>query len=364
MNRNMDINGVTECVRILRGFIGPKQLDTIGKLCRGEEREFFRSKLAELAAIVSQMPSTYETDGQKGDAVAHLHYFVGSCDWWITEKDKGAPDDTPADLQSQAFGLADLGLGERELGYISLPEIFSAGAELDLHWTPKTIAEINHEKAAEAAARFLDATKEEPEEPEEPVTPITFPARPAKGGFDPAKPLVGDWRYEPKLNGWRAMLHLPTGCLYNRHGEALSIGNQFRWATGELYERFNRQVTWVDCEALERRHTILQGWLIVLDLVMPDVPYLERREIMAAGNLNPLEFVPNADCAGLVRMLPSYREDQAEAIWEAMQLANTALAAPLYEGFVAKRADSLYPIQTRSGDEVTPDWVKMRFIYG
>ena len=196
------------------------------------------------------------------------------------------------------------------------------------------------------------------------MTPITYPARPAKGGFDPARPLPGDWRYEPKLNGWRALLHLPTGCLYNRHGEALSIGNQFRWAVGELVTRFGNEYTWLDCEALERRHGLLQGWLIVLDLVIPDVPYLERRERLAAGNLNPLEFMPTVNAAGWVRMLPSYTEDQAADMWELMQMANQSFAAPFYEGLVAKRATSTYPIQTRSGDEVTPDWVKMRFLFG
>lgn len=38
--------------------------------------------------------------------------------------------------------LADLGQGFRELGYISLPEILEAGAELDFHFTPVTVGEI------------------------------------------------------------------------------------------------------------------------------------------------------------------------------------------------------------------------------
>lgn len=195
------------------------------------------------------------------------------------------------------------------------------------------------------------------------MTPITYPARPAKGGFDPAHPLPGDWRYEPKLNGWRTLLHRPTGALYNRHGEALSIGSQFRWAVGELNTRFS-DFTWIDCEALERRHGMLQGWLIVLDLVVPEIPYLERRQMMAAAGLNHLEFMPTPEASGWVRMLPSYTEAEAGDMWEMMQLANERFAAPFYEGLVAKRATSTYPIQTRSGEEVTPDWVKMRFLYG
>jgi hypothetical protein len=73
--------------------------------------------------------------------VVHLHYFRGSCDVWLTELDKGAPDDEADDYQSQAFGLTDLGYGP-ELGYVSIPEITRAGMELDLHWKPVTVGEI------------------------------------------------------------------------------------------------------------------------------------------------------------------------------------------------------------------------------
>ncbi|MHB1531426.1 hypothetical protein [Acidithiobacillus sp.] len=47
------------------------------------------------------MPKNYDTDGQGGDAVAFLHYFTGSWDWYITEKDVDSDDKG----QIQAFGL-------------------------------------------------------------------------------------------------------------------------------------------------------------------------------------------------------------------------------------------------------------------
>jgi len=87
------------------------------------------------------MPETYGQDGKGSAAVVFLHYFTGGCDFYLTEKDRGDPDDAPEDFQSQAFGLANLGQGG-ELGYISLPEILSCGAELDFHWEPKTLEEI------------------------------------------------------------------------------------------------------------------------------------------------------------------------------------------------------------------------------
>lgn len=118
----------------LRGFIGTAQLSVIGELCRGEEKQFFFDKLVELADTVQTMPVTYGTDGQGDQAVVQLHYFTQGCDWYITERDCESE-------QLQAFGKADLGYGG-ELGYISLVEILECEAELDLHWTPKKLAEI------------------------------------------------------------------------------------------------------------------------------------------------------------------------------------------------------------------------------
>ena len=80
------------------------------------------------------MPVTYETNGQGMEATAFLHHFTGGADWYITELDIEA-------VQLQAFGLADLGHGG-ELGYISLVVILRCGAEVDLYWTPKKLAEI------------------------------------------------------------------------------------------------------------------------------------------------------------------------------------------------------------------------------
>ena len=70
-------------------------------------------------------------------ALAHLHYFIGGCDWWIVEKDSD-PDHAG---QVQAFGIADLGMGA-ELGYISIPELLENGAETDLYFKAKTIGDI------------------------------------------------------------------------------------------------------------------------------------------------------------------------------------------------------------------------------
>ncbi len=121
----------------LRGFIGSIQLRIIGDGCRGEEKQYFFDKLVEMAGIVNRMPKTYDTDGQGDNAVAYLHYFSSNCDWFITEKD----EDSDGEGQIQAFGLSDLGYGG-ELGYISIADLIAHNVELDLHFTPSTLAQI------------------------------------------------------------------------------------------------------------------------------------------------------------------------------------------------------------------------------
>jgi len=129
------MNDVIESVSTVKDFVSDSQLEAMGDGVRGEEAEFFKTLFVKLAETITNMPVTYKTDGQGDEAIVHLHYFRGNMDWYITEKDMG-------DEQIQAFGLADLGMGFPELGYISIEELTDAGVELDLYWTPKTLAEV------------------------------------------------------------------------------------------------------------------------------------------------------------------------------------------------------------------------------
>lgn len=118
-------------------FLPINQLAIIRECLEGEEREFFVKKMDEMKAVIEKMPVTYSQSESGGEAVAYLHYFYGKCDWYITEKDM------EGDGTVQAYGMADLGYGP-ECGYISIQEITQSGiyVELDLHWEPKTLAEI------------------------------------------------------------------------------------------------------------------------------------------------------------------------------------------------------------------------------
>lgn len=172
-----DVNAV---MPLLKQFISAAQLVAIGSVIRGEEGQFFKDKLIEVANVIQTMPKTYGQDGMGDKAIAYMHYFKGSGDWHITEKDM-------EDEQLQAFGLADLGYGG-ELGYISIRELIDAGVELDLNWTPKTIGEIKG-KSSEDENQGTETGGDEtggesteiPQSTEEPQT-IT-PADTIKAGF-------------------------------------------------------------------------------------------------------------------------------------------------------------------------------------
>lgn len=122
----------------LRGFIGQSQAIALASCLVGEEGEYFEQMLTQLGERITNMPKTYEQDGKGDEAVVYLHYFKGSCDVYVTEKDKETPDEPG---QHQAFGYTDIGYGA-ELGYVSIAELLSAGVELDLYFTPTTVGEL------------------------------------------------------------------------------------------------------------------------------------------------------------------------------------------------------------------------------
>ena len=122
---------LTSAVEYLNTFIGFNQMSVLIYNCQGEEGEYFADKLIELHAKISTAPKTYAQDALGFQAIAHLHYFIGGCNWYITEIDCEAE-------QQQAFGLADLGYGG-EMGYISIVELLENNVELDLHFDPTVI---------------------------------------------------------------------------------------------------------------------------------------------------------------------------------------------------------------------------------
>src|SRR2546427_3445359 len=135
-----------------------------------------------------------------------------------------------------------------------------------------------------------------------PLRPCTYPARPLNGGpLDRALPKSGQWHYEPKYNGWRALVHAPTGTMFNRYGQRLTIQREFSTALAALRAlRLSNGagvVEWYDCEALERRHALGRGTLLVFDYIGRE-PYLRRKQRLAEGlAVHDYAVPPRPDCA-------------------------------------------------------------------
>jgi hypothetical protein len=229
------------------------------------------------------------------------------------------------------------------------------------------------------------------------ITPPCYPARPVNGGpLERALPKSGKYSMEAKYNGWRAWVHNKTGAMFNRENQPLSINGEFKAALATLRDL---PWDWSDVEALERRHNIGRGSLILLDHLSanPGDTYADRKKFLGltcalAGiethkELN-VPIQPNrvylamswewddsaerskdmAVALGLSENTPAHL-----VFWKILQECNKALtpnshlpsakSVQFFEGIVAKRNDSIYPRQLRSPDYEFPFWMKHRWAY-
>ena len=199
---------------------------------------------------------------------------------------------------------------------------------------------------------------------------ITYPAKPIQGGrLELAPPKRGLWYAEPKLNGWRALNHAPTGTMWSRHGALLTIADCFRPALAALAKLAARGLVWADCEALERRHNLGRGTLVVLDAVPESgTPIYTARRTMLESPL-PCDPVFGGDTAhpvpcGAVVLTPAQHADShadALAFYQRLRAANRAHGCDFFEGVVMKRAGSPYPVQMRSETEDFCGWGSIGF---
>lgn len=100
-------------------------------------KEYWIKVLEKSVATFENMPKTYQTSSQKlAECVAYLHYFSGSNDWWIVEKDLESQ-------QLQARGAAKFGFHQSDIGFISIESLCNTPLmELDLFWQPKMLKDI------------------------------------------------------------------------------------------------------------------------------------------------------------------------------------------------------------------------------
>ena len=114
------------------------------------------------AEILAKLPAMYETDGMRGDHPVACKLFTpwGYATWYILEGEQ----DEDGDWMLFAFVA---GLGEDELGYVSLRELesvrgrFGLGVERDLYFPEgQTLRDV----APEFCARLWPAEDEQKDE--------------------------------------------------------------------------------------------------------------------------------------------------------------------------------------------------------
>jgi hypothetical protein len=201
----------------------------------------------------------------------------------------------------------------------------------------------------------------------------TFPGRPVHGPrldspagraiLDPA--LYGDRQAEPKWNGWRLLLDRVECIPWNRHGEIMSIGEEIHEAVEQIHDLPSSFPRYVDCETLSRRHGLMRGSLIILDVVMPHVIYTDRKRLIE-DHVPIFKESAHLFERNVVCSTPHFALCNAEKEWQALQQFNahincTGLNA-FFEGVVLKIVDSPYPIQRLNPERETAFWTKHRFV--
>ena len=139
--------------------------------------------------------------------------------------------------------------------------------------------------------------------------------------------------------------------MWNRHGARLTIAREFESALEQLRLLAPLVLEWTDCEALERRHAIGRRTLVVLDWIVPDASYIDRRGFLTAHietELLSLGEWSTFPSDALV-LTPSLADegDAVHVLYNALKERNRALGSPFYEGVVMKLANAPYPIQLR-----------------
>lgn len=185
----------------------------------------------------------------------------------------------------------------------------------------------------------------------------TYPVRPVNGGpwqYANLQPKRGHWMYQPKVNGWRTLVHAPTGEMWNRHGEPLSIQDKFKPALDALKET---GWAWFDCEAFERRHECARGSLVVLDVIANE-PWRRRRELISqiVGGDRILPHHPKEWLMNQVYWLRSFPQESVARLLDELQAICEEVGFEAYEGVVGWRTDSKYPIQLQDPNRECP-WV-------
>jgi hypothetical protein len=197
--------------------------------------------------------------------------------------------------------------------------------------------------------------------------PPSYPAKPMNGGkLEQAEPLDADeWRYRPKWNGRRCLVHMPTMRTWNRQLEENNwVFPAFKKLQEIIYngDLWPPVLEWLDIELLYGKTSLSKRSIVVLDYISQNEVWIDRMANLrlaftghVTDGLNPLR----SDSVEFA--LPIAKGQEHEA-WDHMQLINKKLGTTYYEGLVAYNMRALYPIQLFSPQKETRHWIKYRFI--
>jgi hypothetical protein len=200
---------------------------------------------------------------------------------------------------------------------------------------------------------------------------ICYPPAPLNGGpLESAPAKVGTWVWQPKPNDERVVIHAPTRTIWNQYGQPYTKTEAFQPALDRL-ESVAFFAEWIDAGTTFKEAGILSGCIIVFDLIERDLTFDERRERLAVTfDVLPwaTELVGTAEARNQVYLVPQWCPDRYVGgygvhpmeLYDRLKNENAHLDRKFYEGFVAKRADSLYTFGNRPKQQ-TADWIKHRF---
>jgi hypothetical protein len=207
-----------------------------------------------------------------------------------------------------------------------------------------------------------------------PDKPICYPPAPLNGGpLEHAPAKVGEWVWQPKVDDWRAVIHTPTRTIWNQYGQLSSFTQTDKFAVAlDRIAVVSFAAEWLDVGLMENRHNMMRGCIVVLDLIgspssKQSWPFHERRahlEAMFGVLPAATRIVGTPEAKDSVLLIPSFSgPDHLDGLrlYRGCIAQNEAIGQKFYEGVVAKRADSLYPIQLNRPKAKCPDWIKHRF---
>lgn len=212
---------------------------------------------------------------------------------------------------------------------------------------------------------------------------ICYPPAPLNGGkLDTAPPKVGEWVWQPKVDDWRAVIHTPSRTVWNQYGQLSSFTDTDKFTAALEWLAFLQSqyaaTEWLDVGMMENRHDMMRGTIIVLDLIVPDfssgMAFWNRRSVLETifpvlpldvSDLLKVKGGQVRDSVYLVHQSPTIIFPQPHpftplALQDLLKRENAKLGRKFYEGLVAKRADSTYPMRSAPKQQ-TCDWIKHRF---